>query len=319
MLIHSFWTESSAPLWAEAWRYGKQSVEHHSMYTALAYPWPHMTIVEGGDIIGGGMEYPMLTLIGDYEGDEAQELFATVSHEIAHMWVPMIAAPNEKRYAWIDEGSATFLENQSSDSLWPGVDHHRVEARAYLQVAAAGAEQSMMRHADWYEPGNGYGVASYPKAATLMVALRDVLGRETWEGAYRAFLSEWAFKHPTPWDFFSTFERFAERDLDWLWTSFYYETWTLDHAVSDVTMRAGRGATIVIEDRGLAFFPAKVRIRTTGGGTLEREVPVEHWLAGNRSYTITLEPSAGAVTRVELDPDGYAPDVDRANNLWPRG
>jgi len=319
VLIHSFWDEASAPLWSEAWRYGKQSIEYHSAYTALTYPWPHMTLVEGADIIGGGMEYPMLTLIGDYEGDDGQVLFATVSHEIAHMWVPMIVAPNEKRYAWIDEGSASFLQNQSSMSLWPGVDHHRIEARTYLQAAAAGDEQSMMRHADWYEPGRGYGVASYSKPATLLVALRDLLGTETFEEAYRAFLSEWAYKHPTPWDFFSTFERFAERDLDWLWTSFYYETWTLDHAVGDVTMRAGRGATIVIEDRGQALFPAKVRIRTTSSGTLEREVPVEHWLAGHRSYTITLEPGDGAVTRVELDPAGYAPDVDRANNIWPRG
>ncbi|HUF74903.1 MAG TPA: M1 family metallopeptidase [Longimicrobiales bacterium] len=319
VLIHSFWHEDSAPLWAEAWRYGKQSVEYHSRYTELAYPWPHMTFVEGGDIIGGGMEYPMLTMIGAYEGEDGQTLFNTVSHEVAHMWVPMIVSSNEKRWAWMDEGSATFLEHQSRMELWPGVDHHRVEARTYLQLAGTAAEQSMMRHADWYEPGNGYAVAAYYKPAALMMALREVIGAETWDRAYRAFLSEWAFKHPTPWDFFSTVERFAERDLDWLWTSFWYETWTLDHAVGDVRMRAGSGATVVIEDRGLAPFPAKVRIRTTGGGTIERDVPVEHWLAGNRSYEITLEPSAGAVTRVELDPAGYAPDVDRSNNLWPRG
>jgi hypothetical protein len=319
VLIHSLWHEDRAPLWAEAWRYGKQSVEYHSTYTGLAYPWPHMTLVEGVGIISGGMEFPMLTLIGSYEGQDGQALFTTVSHEVAHMWVPMIVGTNEKRYAWIDEGSASFLENQSRMEFWPGVDHHRVEARNYLELAAAGGEQSMMRHADWYEPGNGFTVAAYYKPAALMQALREVLGPETWDEAYRAFISEWAFKHPTPWDYFSTFERFAERDLDWLWTAFYYETWTLDHAVGDVTMRAGRGATIVVEDRGLAPFPAKVRIRTTAGGTIEREVPVEHWLAGNTTYEITLEPGAGTVTRVELDPSGYAPDVDRANNIWPRG
>ena len=319
VLVHSFWSEGSAPLWAEAWRYGKQSVEFHSTYTGLAYPWPHMTLVEGADIIGGGMEYPMLTLIGDYDGQDGQSLFNTVSHEVAHMWVPMIVSTNEKRWAWLDEGTAMFLENESRMELWPGVDHHRVEARPYLEVAGSGGEQSMMRHADWYEPGNGYVVAAYYKPATLLRALREVIGAETFEAAYRAFLSEWAFKHPTPWDFFSTFERFAERDLDWLWTSFWYETWALDHAVGDVRMRAGSGATIVIEDRGLAPFPARVRIRTAGGGTIERDVPVDHWLAGNRSFEITLEPSDGAVTRVELDPAGYAPDVDRSNNLWPRG
>jgi len=318
VLIHAFWREDRAPLYSEMWRYGKQSIEFHSEYTRLTYPWPHMTIVEGADIIGGGMEFPMMTLMGSFEGRDGQALFNTTSHEIAHMWVPMIVGTNEKRYAWIDEGSGNFLENQSRMELWPGVDHHRVEARIYLQTAAAGEEQTMMRHADWYEPGNGYGIAAYYKPAALMMALRDVLGTETWEEAYRAFIAEWAYKHPTPWDFFSTFERLAGRDLDWFWSSFYEETWTLDHAVQ-VTSRAGQGARVTVEDRGLAIFPAKVRIRTSSGQTLEHEVPVEHWLAGNREYEIPVDAAAGAVTRVELDPSGYAPDVDRSNNIWPRG
>jgi hypothetical protein len=75
--------------------------------------------------------------------------------------------------------------------------------------------------------------------------------------------------------------------------------------------------TVVIEDRGLAPYPAKVRIRTADGQTLERDVPVEHWLAGNTTYEI--EVGRQRVTRVEIDPAGYAPDIDRANNLWPRG
>jgi aminopeptidase N len=319
VLIHSFWREDRAPLWARQWEYAKQSVEHHSRYTAFSYPWPHMTSVEGADIISGGMEFPMLTLIGPYEGQDGQALFNVTSHEIGHMWVPMIVGSNEKRHAWMDEGSTTFLEDQSRMDIWPGVDHHRIEARPYLQVAAAGQEQSMMRHGDYYEPGPGYGIASYNKPATLMVALREILGREVWEEAYRTFISEWAFKYPSPWDFFATFERFAERDLDWFWTAFYYETWTVDHAVREVTSRTGGGATIVIDDRGSAPYPGVVRIRTASGTDLVHDVPVEHWLEGNTTYEIEVEPSAGAVTRVEVDPGGYAPDVDRSNNFWPRG
>lgn len=318
-LIHSFWREDRAPLWAQQWEYAKHSIEHHSRYTGMPYPWPHMTSVEGADIISGGMEFPMLTLIGPYRERDAQALFNVTSHEIGHMWVPMIVGSDEKRHAWIDEGSTTFLENVSRMEIWPGVDHHRVEARSYLQTAAAGLEQSMMRHGDYYEPGPGYGIASYAKPATLMVALRGVMGRESWEEAYRAFLSEWAYKHPSPWDFFATFERFAEKDLDWLWTSYYYETWTLDQAVAGVTNRPGGGTTVTIEDRGLASFPSVVRIRVADGTELRREIPVEHWLEGNSTFEIELEPSVGRVTRVELDPDGYAPDVDRSNNFWPRG
>ena len=319
VLIHSFWRPDRAPLWAEQWKYGKQSIEHHSEFTGYSYPWPHMTSVEGADIIEGGMEFPMLTLIGPYDDGQPQTLFNVTAHELGHMWIPMVVGSNEKRHAWMDEGSTTFLEDQSRMEIWPGVDHHRVEARPYLQVAAAGLEQSMMRHGDWYEPGPGYGIASYPKPATLMVALRELLGQETWEEAYRAFVSEWAFKHPTPWDFFSTFERFAEQDLDWFWTSFYFETWTVDHAVGPVQSRTGGGATVVIEDRGFAPFPATVRIRTSSGSRLEEVIPVEHWLDGNTRFEIEVPRGAGSVTRVEIDPAGYSPDVDRSNNFWPRG
>ena len=319
VLINSFWRPERAPLWVDQWKYGKQSIEHHSVYTGFPYPWPHMTSVEGADIISGGMEFPMLTLIDSYEGGEAQALFNVTSHELGHMWVPMIVGSNEKRHAWMDEGSTTFLEDQSRMEIWPGVDHHRVEATSYLQVGAAGLEQSMMRHGDWYEPGPGYGIASYSKPATLMVALRELLGEETWEEAYRAFISEWAFKHPTPWDFFATFERFAEQDLDWFWTSFYFETWTLDHAVGMVRAHTAGGATVTIEDRGFVPFPATVRIRTSTGEQIEETVPVDHWLDGNKSFEIEVPAGVGSVTRVEVDPSGYVPDVDRSNNFWPRG
>jgi len=317
VLIHALWRPERAPLWSQSWLYGKQSIEYYSTYTGFPYPWPHMTVVEGADIIGGGMEFPMMTLIDSFGDRDAQGLFNTTSHEIAHMWLPMLVGTNEKRYAWMDEGSANFLENQSKMELYPGVDHHRVEARTFLGYAAARQEEVLMRHGDWYESSTGYGIASYYKPAALMIALRYLLGPETWDRAYRTYISEWAYKHPTPWDFFATFERVAGRDLDWFWTAFYHETWALDHSVGDVTTSVSGETTITIEDRGLAPFPAQVRIRTASGQTLEREVPVEHWLAGHTTYAIDV--GRERVTRVEIDPVGYAPDIDRSNNLWPRG
>ena len=319
VLVHSLWRPNRAPLWEEQWQYARQSLEHHSRYSALPYPWPHMTSVEGADIIEGGMEFPMLTVMGSYEGRGEQDLFNVTSHEIGHMWIPMIVGANEKRYAWMDEGTTTFLEAESRMEIWPGVDHHRVEARGYLQLAQAGLETSMMRHGDAYPAGPAYGVASYLKPAALLVALREVVGVEAFEAALRAFLAEWAYKHPTPWDFFNTFERFAQRDLDWFWSSFYFEAWHMDHAVGEVRIDRDSGARIVIEDRGFAPYPATVRVRSSGEGALEYAVPVEHWLDGNSEYVIELPASAGAVLQVEIDPRGYAPDADRSNNIWPRG
>ncbi|MDZ7689880.1 MAG: hypothetical protein U5K69_01780 [Balneolaceae bacterium] len=72
-----------------------------------------MTSVEGGGIIGGGMEFPMITLIGAYNYQPQENLYYVIAHEFAHMSVPMIVSANERRFAWIDEGTTTFNENQA--------------------------------------------------------------------------------------------------------------------------------------------------------------------------------------------------------------
>jgi len=317
--IHSFYREYRAPLWKDQALYGKYSIEAESRFTGFTYPWPHMTSVEGADIIGGGMEFPMFTLIGSYEGRDSLALLSVTVHELGHMWVPMIVGANEKRHAWIDEGATTFLENQAKVDYWPDIpDPDAAEMESYLGVARLEGEQSMMRHGDYYEPGLGYTTASYAKPASLMVTLRNLLGEEAFMEAYQTFISEWAYKHPSPWDFFNTFERVAGRDLDWFWTSFYYETWALDQAVGSVT-RSGDETVVTIQDLGFAFMPTPVRIEMASGEVLEREIPVSHWLTGAVSAEIRIPASMGEVVRVVIDPDELFPDLNRENDEWMRG
>lgn len=314
--IHSFYREYRAPLWEEQALYGKHSIEFESRFTGFAYPWPHMTSVEGMDIIGGGMEFPMFTLMGGYNGRGAEDLYAVTAHELGHMWIPMIVGANEKRHAWIDEGATTFLENQAKPDYWQGMGNPEpADLESYLQVARMEGEQPLMRHGDYYEPGPGYGTASYPKSASLLVTLRSLLGEDVFTRAYRSFISDWAFKHPSPWDFFNTFEREAGVDLDWFWSTWYYETWALDQAVESVQVE-GNETVITIRDLGLAFMPTAVRITTGEGSTLERIVPVSHWLTGARTAQLRVPLSEGEVRVVEIDPDAGFPDMNRENNLW---
>ncbi|MFH1765815.1 MAG: M1 family metallopeptidase [Gemmatimonadota bacterium] len=317
--IHTFWRDYRAPLWSDQALYAKHSIEYESRFTGFSYPWPHMTSVEGADIIGGGMEFPMFTLMGSYEDrGGAFDLYSVTAHELAHMWVPMIVGSNEKRHAWMDEGSTSFLENQTEPDYWPDLeDQDSADMEAYLQVARLELEQSMMRHHDYYEPGPAGGTASYQKPASLLVTLRNLLGEEVFLRGYQTFIREWSFKHPAPWDFFNTFERVSGQDLDWFWSSWYYETWTLDQGVDSVT-REGDETVIIISDHGFAPMPSRVRIATTLGGVIDREISVSHWLAGEASAQIRVPGSAGEVTRVEIDPDRGFPDMDRSNNVWER-
>ncbi len=315
VMIHSFWRQHRAPRWEGQALFGKHAIEHHSRYTGYAYPWPHMTSVEGADIIGGGMEFPMLTLIGSYDGQPPENLYNVTSHEIAHMWIPMIVGTNERRYAWMDEGSTTFLEDQGRPDYWPGVNAHAIERDNYLEAARTGLEMPLMTHGDRYGPGFQYGTASYPKPATLLVTLRGLLGPETFERAYRSFIADWAFKHPSPWDLFNTFEREAGQDLDWFWKAWYYETWLMDQAVASVE-HTDAGPLITVEDLGRAPMPLLVRIETTQGGIVERQFGVDPWVNGDTTVEIRLPADVGRIVRVEIDPEGRFPDADRDNNTW---
>lgn len=303
----------SAPLWTHGAKFTRDALSFLSDYTGLGYPWPHMTSVEGGGIIGGGMEYPMMTIIGDYKNQPAQALYGVIAHELAHMWVPMIVSSNERRYAWLDEGTTTFNENQAKTSYYPeGPNFDRQDFKSYLQIAGTDAEGPIMRWSDYHYNGFAYVIASYPKPASMLVNLRNLLGEETFNKALREFIDRWKYKHPYPWDMFNTFEDISGRNLDWFWRAWYYEIWALDQAVGKV-IPTENGTRIIIEDRGQVPMPAIVEITMADGSTVTRTIPVERWLKGATRAEVTVE---GEATKVVIDPGINYPDNNRTNNNW---
>lgn len=305
----------SAPKWKKAVTYAQHSISFLSDYTGINYPWPHMTSVEGGGIIGGGMEFPMMTLIGAYNYQPQENLYYVIAHEFAHMWIPMIVSTNERRFSWMDEGTTTYHENQARKDYFPNADNPELnEFNSYTNIAGSYLEGPIIRWSDFHYPGPAYGVASYPKPGSGLVILRHLLGEETFLKAYHTFLDEWEYKHPYPWDLFNVFEAVSGRDLDWFWRSYYYETWILDQAVGSVT-QTDNGTRIVIEDKGQMPLPATVQITLSNGDTLTRHIDVETWLNGATSKEFVIENEA-EVTNVQIDPEHHFPDVNRANNSW---
>ncbi len=313
--INTFYRQT-APLWEDVTEYQQHSISFLSENTGLPYPWPHMTAVEGGGIIGGGMEYPMMTLMGDYNQRGDTALYNVTAHELAHMWVPMIVNVNERKFSWIDEGITTFNENDARMDYFPGRNHFLGDQDTYLRLARTEAEGPMMQDAGFHETATAFGIASYMKPATVLASLREILGEETFYRAFRTFIDEWAFKHPYPWDLFNTFERVSGRDLDWFWRSWFYETWTLDQAIASVQSDEGT-TTVTIRDEGLAPMPVLLEASLENGEIIHRRVPVEVWLTGDRTTTVTFDTEA-PVTRLEIDPERRFPDIDRSDNIWTR-
>ncbi|WP_340106086.1 M1 family metallopeptidase [Rhodohalobacter sp. 8-1] len=312
--INSFYRDT-AIFWNEQTDYGQHSVTYLSDYIGIPYPWPHMTSVEGAGIIGGGMEFPMMTVIGDYNGAGAVSLYGVTVHEIAHMWVPMMVSTNERRYAWIDEGHTTFHTQQANVDRFSATRFSRNNLFSqYLQIAGTDWEGEMMRWSDYHYPGPAYGVASYPKPASVLTALRGVLGDELFEEAHKEFIHRWEYKHPYPWDFFNTIDDVSGQDLSWFWRSWYYETWTLDQSIADVYTENGV-TTVIIEDLGNVPMPVLLKLTLDNGSVLDTKLDVQDWLDGQRTIDFSIETDS-PVIKAEVDPNVFFPDVNRRNNTW---
>jgi hypothetical protein len=174
-----------------------------------------------------------------------------------------------------------------------------------------------MRHGDQYSRETGaYSIASYEKMATNMLALRALLGDSLFMRAYREYGRRWVNKHPTPYDFWNTFNDVSGRDLSWFWRTWWFETWTLDHELH--VTPAGNEVEITVDDRGLAPMPVRLVITRENGAVERREMPVEPWLAGARRQSIRIAGSP-AVVSVEIDPEGRFPYVNRDSLRWRRG
>jgi aminopeptidase N len=124
------------------------------------------------------------------------------------------------------------------------------------------------------------------------------------------------FKHPSPLDFFNTFNDVSGQDLSWFWRTWFYETWTLDEAI-DTVGTAGDSLEIVVQNRERALMPVKLVVTRSGGRVDSLDVPATIWLNGERRRTIRV-PREPAVTRIEIDPEREFPDIDHSNQVWPR-
>ncbi|MCA8950840.1 MAG: M1 family metallopeptidase, partial [Planctomycetes bacterium] len=252
-MIHAVY-ETNAGDWVRGAEYARHTIEFMSE-NLHPYPWPHMTACEG--IIGGGMEFPMMTIIG------GRRPAGTIAHELIHMWFPMLVGSNEKRYAWQDEGFTSFWTTLCRGDLTGSDSGPERSVRMYGMMASRGMDAVCMRHADAYGDDN-YGLASYSKPEAVLHQLRGMLGDDTFFGAFRRYARDWAFKHPTPYDFFRTFSDHAGTDLEPYFRTWMFESWKLDHAVGGVERQGGR-TVVTIEDRERAMQPCVVEVTFEDG------------------------------------------------------
>ncbi len=290
----------------------KNSIEYYSK-TWFEYPYPVATNVAG---IVGGMEYPGIVFCSASDAGEA--LWGVTDHELGHTWFPMIVGSNERKYAWMDEGFNTFINGLSTKAFNKGEFADQTyfpgDMTPYIFSSAM---DPLMTPPDAVQQNN-LGIAAYEKPSIMLNALRDVvLGKDRFDAAFREYIRRWAFKHPTPWDFFHTIENVAGEDLGWFWRGWVFNNWKLDQAIKSVAYVEGKpenGVDIVVQNLEQMVMPTTVLIRESNGKEQRVNLPVEVWERGS-DWTFTVN-TTSKIKEVILDPDKALPDISRQNNSW---
>jgi hypothetical protein len=299
--------------WQRSTEMVKASIEHYSGKW-FEFPYPAAVNVAG---IVGGMEYPGIVFCS-YASTGA-DLWGVTDHEFGHTWFPMIVGSNERKYAWMDEGFNTFINELSTKAFNKGefADFSFFSAEYRISDAFRPSLDPLWTIPEVIQQSN-LGTAAYNKPAMMLEALREVvLGPERFDVAFREYIRRWAFKHPTPWDFFRTLENVSGEDLSWFWRAWVFNNWRLDQKVTSVVYDDNdpkKGGDITLENLEQMVMPVTVLIKEENGKQHRVDLPVEVWQRGP-VWTFKVA-TTSRVTEVILDPDRKLPDINRKNNSF---
>ncbi|WP_372381995.1 M1 family metallopeptidase [Xanthomonas sp. NCPPB 1068] len=307
-----------ADKWNRSTEYVKGAIEHFSQW--YPYPWP-AAINLGG--YGAGMEYPGIVFDGFEDG--GKDLFWITAHEIGHTWFPMIVGSNERRHAFMDEGFNTFIDVYASDAFNKGEYAPKRDSEyapkggnpveEILPLLADRRAPTLMDIADATSETYRHPLTYFKGALGLVLLREQILGPERFDPAFRKYIATWAYKHPTPSDFFRLMESESGEDLSWWWRGWYFNNWQLDMGIARaqyIDHDPAKGLQLTLRSRQPLVMPVTVRVDLADGSHLDRRVPVESWLQ-TTTPTLTL-PTTQKVLHVTLDPDHAVPDADRSDD-----
>ncbi|MEO5895586.1 MAG: M1 family metallopeptidase [Vicinamibacterales bacterium] len=304
------------------------------------YPYGHITIVDPAwQSAADGMEYPTLFTAGT-------RLFAprgwsdpeeVTVHEAGHQFWYGIVASNEFEHAWMDEGLNQFSTARAMAAFNPDFETRRYfggivpwvfkdlpltrendrNGLPAFRSALPREAQSTLSFRYW--PATA-GSVIYFKTALWLHTLERMLGWETLQRGMSTYFSRYAFKHPTPQDFFATINEVSGRDLTWYFQQVHASAVTFDYAIEQLTSESGKNGfhtTVVARRLGEGVFPIDVAVTFENGEQ-------QRWRWDGRDSWKTFETDRPVrAASVEIDPERVLLlDVNVTNNsasLNPKG
>ncbi len=306
------------------------AVKYYSKWF-MEYPYQHASVVDGDFSAGGGMEYPMITLINNAGFEPLLEL--VIMHEVGHNWFYGLSGNNERDYPWMDEGLNSYAENRywrtkyTDDSMLSFTD----EAPGYVkflnyllpdpQKAATEDVQFFMSgmphldqaadlHSEAYSNMN-YGMMVYKKSALVTDALHAYLGETLMDSIWHTYFNQWAYHHPQPEDIRRLFEDMSGEDLSWYFDDMLGSTQKVDYALNRFsTNKEGAIYETNIDIENLGDFAPPLAVGLYGDNEKSEIV----WIKPSTTKSNFTLKTEFPVKNVKLDPEMVLLDMNRYNN-----
>lgn len=298
--------------WERSTEYTKASIEYYSKKW-MEYPYPVAVNVASNV---GGMEYPAIVFCGSKA--KAGSLWGVTDHEFGHIWFPMIVGSNERLYAWMDEGFNTFINELSTEVFNKGEYHRKMGSMNFAAKALMHPNLEPIMVSPQGMKERNIGLLAYYKPGYALRILRDeVIGAERFDAAFKKYIEYWAYKHPTPEDFFRTIENETGENLNWFWRGWFVNNWQLDQAISDVSyveLDPKKGAVITVQNLQKMAMPVVLEATLESGKKVRHKLPVEVW-ERNNSWRLVMKTDE-KIKSITIDPDEVYPDTNPDNNVW---
>lgn len=195
----SYYTAAEKPTWKKSLQFLKDAVHFYSSEIG-EYPYQTVSVVQGPESFGGGMEYPTITAISPMSTTE--ELDLVITHEVGHNWFYGILASNERTNPWMDEGINSFYEKKYEEFKYG--KSYREEEVLLQTLIQKGEDQPIASTSEQFTEAN-YGLVAYYKTAQWMKLLEQALGAQRFKTLMQQYYEQWKFRHPQPQDFKNIF------------------------------------------------------------------------------------------------------------------
>ena len=301
----------------------RNSIEYMSfVFPAIPFPFPQITIFNGLS----EMEYPMMVNNWTVYNEDMKEypnkenyLIALTSHEIFHSYFPFYMGINESKYAWMDEGWATFMDyaitnkliSNPSETRW-GPNSYFIYDNLYKEIIGSELDLPILNISKMINRPT-YSINSYAKPAMFYIMLENLLGKDIFKNTLQEFIKIWNGKHPIPYDFFYTFNEISGQNLNWLFKPWFFEMGYPDLSINNIIKKSGK-YNIIIQKIGHYPIPIHLKLTFQDGSTetLYRNVSV--WKNGNSTYSIPYSDNK-KLKKIELG-DRTIPDANPMNNTF---